>query len=57
MSDIYFKVLLWNALPPLDAVLAIESSTGVTVLQKEEIQRLVSFLIMNKEKIGFKGEL
>jgi hypothetical protein len=57
MSDKYFKLMIWEGITKTNSPICIENGVDSVFLCQEEIQKLVSFLILNKEKIGFKGEL
>jgi hypothetical protein len=55
--DQYFKLMIWKSRPPKKSPICIETSTGSVFLQTEEIQKLVQFLIVHKEELGYRGEL
>jgi hypothetical protein len=57
MTDPYFKLLIWKATKPRTSPICIETGHGSVFLQQEEVQKLVQFLIVHKEELGYKGEL
>ena len=55
--DKYFRLMIWDTKRKGDSPICIETGIGSIFLQRDEIQKLVQFLIINKEKLGYRGEL